>query len=138
MSQHLTADLDRLATITTAPPLVRVERNFGLPTWLYGATIAAYAGFLAVMSAAFMNASLVVPMAICVVYLAMAFGVPMLWTRFKPEDTSHALSGSQFRNRGIQTDTGHLTANEASIQVLILPVLILFWGVAVAIIAAVV
>ena len=39
---------------------------------------------------------------------------------------------------GIQTLSGHLTAAEASIQVLMLPVLILFWGVSVAVIVAVV
>lgn len=138
MTKQRIADIGRDATITTALPRVKVERNFGLPTWLYGATVAAYFGFLAVMSAAFMNPGLVLPMAICVVYIVMAFGAPLMWTRFKPEDTSRAMTGSQFRHRGIHTDTGHLTAGEATVQVLILPVLILGFGVAVAIIAALV
>lgn len=51
---------------------------------------------------------------------------------------SPALNRDQFRKHGIATATGRLSATEASIQVLMLPVLILFWGVAVAIIAAVV
>lgn len=36
------------------------------------------------------------------------------------------------------TNTGRLTAGEASAQVLVLPVLLVIWGIAIAVIAAVV
>ena len=39
-------------------------------------------------------------------------------------------------NRGIQTATGPLSGGAALVQVLILPALILFWGVCVAVIVA--
>jgi hypothetical protein len=77
-------------------------------------------------------------MMICAIYLVMAFGVPMLWSRINPAHTERALSWGEFSRRGIMTNTGQLTAREASVQVLILPVLILFWGLAVAIIVALV
>jgi hypothetical protein len=38
--------------------------------------------------------------------------------------------------RGVETPSGRLTAKEAAIQVLTLPVLILGWGLAVAVIVA--
>ena len=138
MSQRLTVDLEQLATITTAPPRTVVDRNFGLPTGLYVATVGAYFAFLAVMAGAFMNATLAIPMAIFAVYIGMAFGVPTVWTRMKPDHRGAALTWGQFRNRGIVCDTGAMSAGEASVQVLMLPVLILFFGVCVAVIAALV
>ncbi|MND00096.1 hypothetical protein D3C83_185940 [compost metagenome] len=56
----------------------------------------------------------------------------------QPENDTSPLSWGQFRNRGIQTLSGHLTASEATVQVLILPVLIFLWGIAAVTIAALV
>lgn len=53
-----------------------------------------------------------------------------------PENRQRALTWGQFRNRGIETATGHLTSRAAAVQVLILPVLIFLWGVSIAVIAA--
>ena len=44
----------------------------------------------------------------------------------------------EFETRGIMTNTGRLASKDATIQVLILPVLLVVWGLAVAVIAAVV
>jgi Flp pilus assembly protein TadB len=140
----VSTELIRVAVVSQSPvrpseqPIVRtiVDRNFGLPSGLYIGTVGAYFAFLAVMAAAFMTGELILPMAICAIFVTMAFGVPMLWTRMKREDAGAPLSWGQFANRGILTHTGRLTAGEASVQVLILPVLILFWGVCITVIVA--
>lgn len=137
MAEHISQqDLARIAAISDAPVLTKVDRTFGLPTGLYVATVAAYFGFLLVMAAAVMNPGLVIPMAICALFIVAAFGVPTVWARMEPDADGKALTFDQFRRRGIQTLTGHLTASEASVQVLILPVLILAWGIACAAIIA--
>jgi hypothetical protein len=116
---------------------VEADRNFGLPTALYGATVAGYLGFLVVVGSAFANPVLAIPMAIFVVFIVAGFGVPALWTRLAG-NTSEPQTMGEFEARGIMTNTGRLTARDATIQVLILPVLLVVWGLAVAVIAAVV
>jgi len=129
-------DLANIATITNAPALTRVDRSFGLPTGLYVATVAAYMGFIGVMAVALMNPELVIPMAIFALFVVAAFGVPTVWVRMNPANDSRALTFDQFRHRGIETLTGRLSAGQASVQVLILPFLILAWGITCSVIIA--
>lgn len=126
---------------------VEQDRNFELPTGLYLATIAAYLGFLAIVGSALMAPALAIPLAICALSIVAGFGVPSIWTRLKghgpegnrlePNDT-RPLTAGQFRAHGIETLTGRLSARDATVQVLILPVLIVLWGLSVVIIAALV
>lgn len=116
---------------------VEGDRNFGLPTALYGATIACYLGFLVIVGSAFANPVLAIPMAIIVLLIVAAFGVPAIWTRLKGNVSEPETLG-EFETRGIMTNTGRLTARDATTQVLILPVLLVCWGLAVAVIAAIV
>lgn len=124
-----------------APVVVRhqveTDRNFGLPTALYGATIACYLGFLAIVGTVFANPVLALPLAIIVLLIVAAFGVPAVWSRLR-ENPSAPQTLGEFETQGIMTNTGRLSAGEATIQVLILPVLLVIWGVAVAVIAAIV
>lgn len=137
MSQRIsTAQLADVAHVTDSPARTRVNRNFGLPTGLYVATVGAYLAFLGVMSALFLTGELAIPMVLFVGYIVMAFGLCGVWQTMKPENDSGPLTWGQFVNRGIVTETGLLGAKEATIQVLILPVLILFWGMAIAVIVA--
>jgi archaellum biogenesis protein FlaJ (TadC family) len=129
-------DLARIATITDAPTRTRVERTFGLPTGLYAVTVAAYLGFIGVMALSLMNPGLVLPMVIFAFFIVAGFGLPMIWVRMKPDSDAHALTFAQFSNRGIDTLTGHLSASQASVQVLILPLLVLAWGIACSLIIA--
>ncbi len=131
--------LTRIADVATAPaPLVRedVDRSFELPTRLYVATVGAYVAFMIVMAAGFQSREMILPIAICAVYITMAFGVPTLWTRMRPGNPSQAIAWNRFLAQGIDTWTGRMGARDAALQVLILPVLVLLWGVAVAVIAA--
>jgi hypothetical protein len=116
---------------------VEADRNFGLPSVLYGATVAGYLGFLLVVGSAFANPVLAIPMAIFVVFIIAGFGIPAIWTRLAGNASAPQTLG-EFEARGIQTHTGRLAAKDATIQVLILPVLLVVWGLAVAVIAALV
>lgn len=129
-------DLARVATISDAPFSTKVDRTFGLPTGLYIMTAGAYFGFLALMASMLSNPGLVLPLVLCALSVIAGFGVPTMWSRMKPENDSRPLTFGQFQHRGIETLTGHLTAVEASVQVLILPVLILAWGITCAVIIA--
>ena len=124
-----------------APPAPAVQRactdrGFELPTALYIATIGSYLAFLAIMAVGFQSRDMLLPMVIFTVYIAMLFGVPALWSRITPETATAPLTLGAFWAHGIQTYTGHNRAGAAAIQVLLLPVTILLWGIAVVIIAA--
>ena len=79
---------------------------------------------------------MILPIAIIAVLIAAGFGVPALWTRMQPDSAGRALTWGEFRQRGIVTHTGRMTAGDATVQVLVLPTLILLWAGAVATIAA--
>lgn len=119
------------------PPGV-VDRSFELPTALYGATVALYLGFMAVMAMGFGNPELILPIAVIVLLIVAAFGVPAMWARMAPETRRAAKTWSRFRLDGIVTEHGRSGARDAMVQVLILPVLIFLWGIAVVVIAALV
>mgnify|MGYP003541980378 CR=1 FL=1 len=137
MSERITTvQLDRVAAVTAAPVRTKVDRTFGLPSGLYYATVGLYLVFLGIMSAMLLNGELLLPMAVIVGSVIVGFGLNRTWAGMKPDNPSRPLSWGQFANRGIQTLSGPLTAFEASVQVLMLPVLIVFWGLAVAVIIA--
>ena len=139
MSQHVShAELAAVATVSSAPSQHKVDRSFELPAGLYAITVGCYLGFLGLMSLLFMNGELVLPMAAFVVSIVGGFGLGYKWVAMNPGNSARTLTMGQFANRGIQTLSGRLTAAEAATQVLILPVLLMCWGVAVAVIFAVV
>lgn len=129
-------DLDRIATVTESPVRTRVDRNFGLPTGLYIGTVALYLGFIGLMATLFLNGELVIPMVVFAGFVIFAFGLAGKWTQMKPDNDSGPLTWGQLSSRGIQTLSGPLTSSEAAVQVLLLPVLILGWGLAIAVIVA--
>jgi hypothetical protein len=142
MAERLTRDLVAgKATIHPEGALhapTKVDRSFELPAALFVGTAGCYLAFLAVMAVGFGNPHLILPMAIIVIFFAMAYAVPAMWMRMKPDHAQRLTSWGRFRRDGIMTAFGRSTAGAASIQVLILPVLILAWGFAVVTIAAVV
>ncbi|MEP3049991.1 MAG: hypothetical protein ABJP48_03150 [Erythrobacter sp.] len=121
---------------TTPRHQVDEDRNFELPTALYGLTVALYFAFLVVAFAGFAAPGLVIPVAISALLVFAGFGVPTLWTRLAPKNPSKPMTMGYFKNKGIMTNTGWLSSSEATIQMLILPVLIALWGLAVVTIAA--
>ncbi|MEP0392126.1 MAG: hypothetical protein ABJ205_05570 [Erythrobacter sp.] len=148
MSKQLRDEIDQgKARIVDAPASaapqnaarhqVEVDRNFEIPTAYYGITVGLYMAFLAVTFAGFGNPELVIPMVIFAVFIVGGFGVPAIWTRLKGNE-SRSLTMGKFAKDGIMTLTGRLAPRDAVIQMLILPVLIVMWGIATVIIAAVV
>jgi hypothetical protein len=130
-------DLRAVATPVAAPAVrTEIDRTFELPTALYVATVGLYLGFIGVMAAMFADAGLAIPLVIFALFIVAAFGTPALWARMNPEGAPRAMTLGMLRNRGVMTATGRLSAGAAAVQVLILPVLIFAWGVAIAVIAA--
>ncbi len=142
MSQTLTREtIGDKATILTNLELIKpaaADHTFEMPLGLYAATAACYFGFLVIMALAVSTPGLIIPIAICGVFIAMFFAVPIVILRQTPEAAKLAKSWNQLRSRGISTYTGHLSGTEAAVQMMILPVLVLGWGLAMAVIIALV
>lgn len=132
------ADVARIVAHETAitPAIAHPARTFEMPPVLYALTAAAYLSFVAILATAFATREMILPVAIIAILIVAGFGVPSLWARMQPETAGAPLSWSEFSRRGIMTHTGRMTASDATIQVLVLPTLILLWAVAVATIAA--
>lgn len=133
MSRHLSREIVAQAAEVRSELLqpVTVDRSFELPTVVYGVTGGLYLGFIAIMALGLSNPGLVIPLVICAIFVGMFFAVPSIWTRMRPENPVAPLGWDRFRQKGIATWTGHLNASEAVVQVLMLPVLIFAWGIAV-------
>ena len=140
MSKHLTRELvaEQAAIVAAPKPRHEVDRTFELPKGLYAATVALYLGFLAVMATGLSSPGLVIPMVIFTLFIVAGFGVPAIWAKLAPAPRSRQMSFAQLRRDGIATLTGRLSARDASIQMLILPVIIFCWGVTTVTIAALV
>ena len=142
MVERLTRQQIAAQAIVHQAPVLRaphtVDRNFEMPTGLYVAMAGLFSAAFAVMALGFANPAMILPTAIIALFIAMFFAVPAAWVRMKPASAQHALSWERFRRHGIMTAFGHSSANAAAIQVLILPALLLVWGIAVVAIAALV
>ena len=140
MSKHFTRELVAQQAAIVEGPENRheVDRSFELPKGLYAATVALYLGFLAVMATGLSSPGLIIPMAIFTLFIVAGFGVPAIWARLAPAPRSRQMSFARLRRDGIATLTGRLTAGQASVQMLILPVIIFCWGVTTVTIAALV
>ena len=106
-----------------------VDRTFEMPGMLYGATVALYLGFIAMLGVGFSSPELAIPMAIFAIFIVGLFGAPGR----KPQ--ARAKSFGELMRGGIDTHTGRLKGRDAAVQMMILPVLIVAWGSAVLVIA---
>ncbi len=125
------------AILHEAPVLATtVDRTFEVPTGLYLVMAGLFFAAAGVMALGFAAPMMVVPTGIIAVFIAMFFAVPAMWVRMKPDNPQRATSWERFRRHGIMTPYGRSSANAAATQMLILPALILLWGLAVVTIAA--
>ncbi len=122
-------------TLTVTP---EADRSFNLPTGLYVMKAGLYFAFLGILAAGFSSPQMVLPMAIFVVFMIAFFGIAALFVKTDPAAKAKIIRWSQFRSRGIDTLTGRLAMKDAVIQMLLLPVLIVMWGLTVVTIAALV
>jgi hypothetical protein len=112
------------------------DQTFELPPALYLGMAALFMGFVTVLSFAF-SSHMLVSWSVIAVFITMFFAIPTIFTRFwVGEKRPVALGWSEFMERGVQTATGHASGIEATVLVLLLPVLIFCFAIAVAIIAA--
>lgn len=138
---HTRLEIAEKAIVHADVPVRRqatVDRTFELPTALYGTMVALLLGYIAVMAIGFASPQMILPVAIFVLFIVAGFGVPALWTRLAPAAPTKAKSWARFQAEGIQTAFGPSRARDATVQVLILPVLLFAWGLAVVTIAALV
>ena len=141
----MTRTIDRKQLLVTAdvvaePVLERracEDHSFELPGRLYAALALCLFGFLAVMAVGFAAPMLAVPMGVNFFFLAAFFAVPAIFVG-AARDKSGARRWSDFVRNGVATATGHSSAGEAAVLMLVLPALILCWAIAVVTIAALV
>jgi len=115
-----------------AAPVERActDQTFELPGGVYVAMAALFTGFVAVLAMVLHGGHLVVAFGAIFAFIAAYFAVPWMFPRTAGKK---GLSWYEFSDRGIMTATGHSTATEATILVLLLPALIFCFGLAVAI-----
>ena len=115
------------------------DQNFELPAGIYVAMVALFSGFVGVLALAFHAGHMPVVYGIIGVFIAAFFALPAMFVGAGSRmSRGKAMSWSDFSDRGISTATGHSTAREATVLVLLLPFLILCWAIAVVSIAALV
>lgn len=125
--------------IVAAPaPRACEDRNFGLPAPLLFGVFGLFMAYLAVMSLGFMAPGLVLPMIINFIFVAAFAYLPAKWVLMKPLKSDRAMRWSELRESGIDTLTGRTSGTETAVLVLLLPFLVLCWGIAVVTIAALV
>ncbi len=113
------------------------DQCFELPSGIYIAMALMFAGFIAVLASAFRGGHMAVGYGVIFAFIAAFFAVPAAFPNVGGEDARNkALSWFDFSDRGIMTATGHSSAGEATTLVLLLPFLVLCFGIAIATIAA--
>ncbi|WP_324805954.1 hypothetical protein SH584_07395 [Sphingomonas sp. LY29] len=119
-----------------AAPRACTDRTFNLPTSLHAGFFGLFLAYLGVTAIGFPHPEMILPMAIFVIFTVGFYVVPMLWATMGPENPGRAMSLRRLFDEGVDTFTGRSSGGEAAVQVLVLPVLILAWGIAVVLIAA--
>lgn len=121
------AVLREQADVVAAPQGLRRRRTprpFDLHPAVHAMVIGTWFAFVGILSATFMGPDLMIPAAIFVIGVAALFVTPGLWNRVAAQP-GRRQSWSEFKADGVDCHTGHLTANEAMAQILILPGMIL-------------
>ncbi len=136
--EQIAATADTHAKLPVARAAHEVDRTFELPTGLYAATVGLFLAYIGLMTVGFAHPEMILPTIIFAVFVFAGFGVPALWTRLAPRTKGKTMTWARFRQEGIMTAYSRTTARDATVQVLILPVLIFLWGVIVVTIAALV
>ncbi len=136
MSMQFPAEQFALTDTQNAPHRGEYGLTFDLHPALFALTFGGYMVYIAIMAAAFADKEMVLPVAIFFLFVIAGFGTPALWARVAAPAPGERPAWATFMREGFECLTGHVSAKGAMVQVLIMPVLLLFWGVSVAIIAA--
>ncbi len=137
MTRHLKhSDLLVRDEIVSAPPLPSPlacdDHSFELPSVMYLAMAGLFFAFVTVLALS-SRTHMLVSYGVIAAFIGMFFAVPALFVRTTPrESRNQPLGWRDFMDRGIDTATGHSSGRDAAILILALPVLIMFFGIAVA------
>ena len=126
-----------LADAVVEPPRRPVPgaRSFELPGRIFVAMALAYVVFLGAMTAAFGSGEgLLLLLAICVVYLLMYLGTPVLFAAVDTGVRTPLLDWAKLKRRGLDTACGPMSAGAVVGQVLIVPACVAAFGLAVLVI----
>lgn len=120
-----------------AAPAARAcdDQSFELPTGIYVAMAVMFFGFIAVLNVTF-SGHMGVTFGAIFFLVAAFFAIPIFMTRTATDSRTRALKWYEFLDRGVETENGRSSAGAATVLVLILPFLILVFGIAIATIAA--
>lgn len=141
MSKHFSRSVLESDTapvrIVSAPsaPLGRTGRTFDLHPRLYAAMFGGMFAYLGIMWAAFGEKPLAISFVVFAVTFAATLVVPGLWARVDKREGPQQ-GWADFLRDGFECMTGHLSARETIAQVLIMPAMLLLWGLSVAVIRA--
>ena len=138
ISQKVLAARNELAAPPAPTARACEDHSFELPPAIYGAMAALFLGFVGVLCFALRNAELVVPFGVFAAFIIAFFTVPAVFESASPDGEPKAMRFGQLLNRGIVTEHGRCSGREAAILVLMLPAFIFLWGVAIALIVALV
>jgi hypothetical protein len=112
----------------------RGSRSFELPGGIFAAMGAAYVAFLAEMTAAFGDGhGMPLLLVVCAVYLAMYLGTPALFAAVDPPRTRR-LGWAELKRRGLDTACGRMSADAVAGQVLVVPLCVAAFGLAILVI----
>ena len=137
MTRHLKhSELLVRDEIVSAPPLPSPlacdDHSFELPSVLYLAMAGLFFGFVTVLALS-SRTHMLVSYGVIAAFIGMFFAVPSLFVRATPQESRNLpLGWRDFMDRGIDTATGRSSGRDAAVLILTLPVLILFFGIAVA------
>ena len=140
MSRRISQDalVARNEVVTAPAGRACEDHNFGLPPAIHLLTGAFFLGFVSVLCLALANASLAVPFGVFAAFIIAFFAVPAIFVKASPDKGGHALGWTDFLERGIDTEHGRCRGKEAAVLVLMLPVFIFLWAIAIATIVALV
>ena len=113
----------------------RAEPVFGLHPALHVAMFAGFFAYLGLMWAAFADAELALPFVIFALFLGASFAVPALWARVAPNDGPKARFRDFLAER-VDTGSWPLTGKAAAVQVMIMPAMLVGWGMFIATLSA--
>ncbi|HEX8241288.1 MAG TPA: hypothetical protein VF574_16255 [Allosphingosinicella sp.] len=122
------------AVLHSAPPLRRDrgERVFDLHPAVHAMVIGAWMTFVGILCAAFMAPEMILPAGVVVISVVALFVTPALWARLVPDDGLGRQSWAEFLREGVECLTGRLTAGQALVQIMTLPVLLVGLALAMA------